>query len=78
MAAVSPAWIDSMEFATFWATVGANILANALTLLYLFAIAKGARSEREHGDWRDVPPLVIFMGLLGPIVGAACIYVTFN
>lgn len=62
-----------MEPATFWATFAACVIANALTVLFVYALIAGDRIEREK---RPMPWRVIIAGLVGPIVFVIAMYGT--
>jgi hypothetical protein len=64
-----------MVFETFWATVGAVIAANTLTLLYVWALWAGVKADKAGQPW---PWKVILCGALGPIIGGVSIFGTVN
>lgn len=65
-----------MIITEFMATVAATLLGNALSALFIFAVLTGVRSERQHGDLRDLTTGLCILGLLGPMIGAGSIWLT--
>lgn len=64
--------------AIFTAVLGASILANALSAVFIFAIMTGSRSERLHGDQRELTLGLRIFALVAPVIGAICIWITFQ
>jgi hypothetical protein len=62
-----------MDFDVFIGTLGAVIAGNALTLLYVYALWRGTREERQNGDLRGLPNSVLFAGIAGPLIGGLSI-----
>jgi hypothetical protein len=58
-----------MDISTFMAGMAATMLANALTLVYLYCLNAMAKSPSQHPPWG-----VILGGLAGPAVAALSIY----
>ena len=58
-----------MSFEVFVGTIGAVIAGNGLSLLYVYALWRGSREEKLHGDMRNLPTSVLLAGLAGPLIG---------
>lgn len=56
--------------------VSAVVLGNALTALYMLAVAKGNKSEAEHGDLRGLPTWLLFCGMIAPLGLAVTMFFT--
>jgi hypothetical protein len=64
-----------MAFETFWATVGAVIFANGMSLLYVWAFWSGSKSEAKG---QRISSKAILCGLLGPVICGVSIFATVN
>lgn len=63
-----------MEFSAFWATVGAVIFGNGVSLLFVYALWSGSQSEKRYGDMSRVPLSVLLCGMLAPLIGGISIF----
>lgn len=67
-----------MEADLFVGTLGAVILGNALTLIYVYALWRASKHERERGSLDGLPFYVLFAGILGPVIGGVSILYAVN
>lgn len=63
-----------MNSAQFWATVGAVLVGNALTFLWVYALFYIIRNERINGPLTEQPPHILALVILAPLVMAITIY----
>jgi hypothetical protein len=61
----------------FWGVLGAVLLGNGLTIAYVYALQAMSKLQREGRDLGETPFLIIVAGAAGPLIAAACMYVTF-
>jgi hypothetical protein len=67
-----------MEILMFLGVLGAVIAGNALTLLYIYALWRATKEEREHGDLFRLPFSLLLAGMAGPLVGGLSILYAVN
>lgn len=58
----------------FWATVGATLLGNALTVAWLYALFSIIRNERKSGPFTEQPFHVLALAAAVPLVMSLTIY----
>lgn len=63
-----------MPFEQFAATLGAVIAGNVLSVLFVWFLWAGTKWEASGRDLKDAPWRLLLAGIIGPVVGASCVY----
>lgn len=62
-----------MPFEMFWAGVGASVLANMLTVVFLYAMWRATKEEQAGRPVERLPFWVLMCGVAPPLFAAWCI-----
>lgn len=63
-----------MDIQDFLVVIAGSVVANALCLIFIYALWRATQHEKRHGDLSSLPWPVLLAGIAAPLAGGAAIW----